>query len=314
MSVTKHIQKLVGRMQVLKFHSPVCENVKYLINDFELDVVSVSKSGMLYEFEVKISRADFKADFKKSKHLWLTKYPERGPNYFSYVCPEGLIKVSEIGSGVGLYYVKGDEIEEVQAPKRRHKFIHDRLKILEKIARVTAERHFLGSCRLTFENKEHIAKVSKYFKPVSPGPDLTGQNNNPITMNKQLSVAAFPVENGKVFPSEEQTVFTNPDPDYGGAHKYEFKNCLGFNEGKTQYDQSFQVIQFVQKNNDGTMTPGVQSEQLVLALIDRHKKLNARFPSAQNEKMIQGLQMFLDACKERVEERIQRGVMGELKK
>lgn len=49
MSVTKHIQKLVGRMQVLKFHSPVCENVKYLINDFELDVVSVSKSGMLYE-------------------------------------------------------------------------------------------------------------------------------------------------------------------------------------------------------------------------------------------------------------------------
>lgn len=59
--------------------------------------------------------------------------------------------------------------------------------------------------------------------------------------------------------------------------------------------------------------PGVQSEQLVIILIDRHKKLNSRFPSPQNEKMLLGLQMFLDACKERVDERIKNGVMGQLK-
>lgn len=92
------------------------------------------------------------------------------------------------------------------------------------------------------------------------------------------------------------------------------RECLGFNDGKTQYTDSEQVIRFVQKNDDGSMIPGLQSEQLVLALLDRHEKLNDRFPSEQNAKMVAGLQMFLDACEERVKSRIERGVMGELKK
>ncbi len=62
------------------------------------------------------------------------------------------------------------------------------------------------------------------------------------------------------------------------------------------------------------MVAGLQSEQLVLVLLDRAVKLNARFPSDHNTKMIAGLEMFLEACKERVEERMTRGVMGELKK
>jgi len=40
---TKEIQKLVGRMQVLKFHSPVIENYTRLGN--EMDVMSMNKSG-----------------------------------------------------------------------------------------------------------------------------------------------------------------------------------------------------------------------------------------------------------------------------
>jgi hypothetical protein len=117
-----------------------------------------------------------------------------------------------------------------------------------------------------------------------------------------------------VFPSEDKTITVAEDADYGGAHFYTAKNSTGFSDGKAQYVESEQSIQFVQKNVNGSMTPGLQSEQLVYILLDRAVKLNNRFPSAQNEKMIQGLQMFLDACKERVEERIARGVMGELKK
>ena len=118
----------------------------------------------------------------------------------------------------------------------------------------------------------------------------------------------------QVFPSEEQTISVVDDEVYGGAHCYFIRECLGFVDGKTQYAGTEQVIQFVQKNDDGSIVPGLQSEQLVLALLDRHQKLNNRFPSEQNAKMIEGLQMFLDACKERVQERIERGVMGELKK
>ena len=118
-----------------------------------------------------------------------------------------------------------------------------------------------------------------------------------------------------VFPSKEKTILVANDEDYGGAHRYSFIGSKGFKDGKAEYDfSSMQTIQFVQKNLDGSMTPGVQSEQLVIALLDRTKKLNAKFPSEQNEKMMVGLNMFLEACKERIEDRINRGVMGDLKK
>lgn len=118
----------------------------------------------------------------------------------------------------------------------------------------------------------------------------------------------------KVFPSDENTIEVEDDAIYGGAHNYRILNCMGFSDGKTQYHDTVQTVQFVQKNDDGSMTPGLQSEQLVYVLLDRAKKLNARFPSEQNEKMIYGLGMFLDACRERVLDRINRGVMGDLKK
>lgn len=121
----------------------------------------------------------------------------------------------------------------------------------------------------------------------------------------------------KVFPSEENTITVQEDKEYGGAHLYKFTNCLGFKDGKTQYDEPYyssQTIQFVQKNEDGSMTPGLQSEQIVLALIDRQEKLNARFPSLFNAKALAGLRMFIEAQKERVEDRMNRGVMGDLKK
>ena len=116
-----------------------------------------------------------------------------------------------------------------------------------------------------------------------------------------------------VFPSKAKTIAVEEDKDYGGAHHYVMTNSTGFNNGEATYVESIQSIQFVQKNLDGSMTPGLQSEQLVYVLLDRCQKLNNRFPSEQNLKMIEGLNMFLEACKERVEERMSRGVMGQLK-
>lgn len=127
-------------------------------------------------------------------------------------------------------------------------------------------------------------------------------------------VATVEPINAVVYPSDEPTISVVDDETYGGAHCYVIRECLGFNDGKTQYVETEQVIRFVRKNDDGTMIPGLQSEQLVLALLDRHEKLNARFPSEQNAKMIAGLRMFLEACEERVKNRMERGVMGELKK
>lgn len=120
---------------------------------------------------------------------------------------------------------------------------------------------------------------------------------------------------GVVFPSEERTMAVQANDGYDGAHRYYLTNSLGFNNGQAEYTPGEgQVIQFVMKLEDGTIVPGAQSEQIVLMLLDRHEKLNAKFPSEQYAKMKAGLEMFLEACKERVEARMSRGVMGELKK
>jgi hypothetical protein len=117
-----------------------------------------------------------------------------------------------------------------------------------------------------------------------------------------------------VYPSTERTLSVIREDDYDGAHVYYAMNCNGFKDGNTEYVGTEQQIRFVKKNNDDSITPGLQSEQLVHILLDRTRKLNDKFPSDQNVKMMKGLQMFLEACKERIEDRIDRGVMGNLKK
>lgn len=124
----------------------------------------------------------------------------------------------------------------------------------------------------------------------------------------------------KVFPSEESTISVIAEDNemqvgYENAcHKYEIKNCIGFNNGKTEYVDSTQTVQFVQKNNDGTIIPGLQSEQVAYVILHRLETMNRLFPSPENEMQIAGLKMYLEGCELRVKNRIERNVMGELKK
>jgi len=118
----------------------------------------------------------------------------------------------------------------------------------------------------------------------------------------------------KVYPSDEETIEVQHDKIYNGAHNYKVKHCVGFNNGNTEYVEQYSNIRFVEKLNSGDVIPGLQSEQLAYILLDRAKKLNARFPSEFNERMINGLNEFINACEDRVYDRVKRGVMGDLKK
>lgn len=83
---------------------------------WESDVVSVNKTGFIAEFEIKVSRADFKVDAKKARSGLLINPVQKScvfgdvthprPNYFYYAVPEGLITVDEIPEYAGLIYVK----------------------------------------------------------------------------------------------------------------------------------------------------------------------------------------------------------------
>ena len=89
-------------------------NLYIFSKTWESDFLSLTKSGYFYEGEVKVSRNDFKADFKKeNKHLilentFINKTPENEvlcPHYFFYAVPEGLITKDEIPEYAGLIYM-----------------------------------------------------------------------------------------------------------------------------------------------------------------------------------------------------------------
>lgn len=84
---------------------------------WECDVFEVTTAGYFREYEVKISRADFKADAKKEAKKWhciagqwtsagRVKHQQIGqpvgPTRFWYVTPAGLVKPEEVPSWAGL--------------------------------------------------------------------------------------------------------------------------------------------------------------------------------------------------------------------
>ena len=61
----------------------------------ESDLLTVSKAGFITEYEIKVSRSDFLADFrrKRKKHIYLKgakTFKTRTPNYFYFAVPEVL--------------------------------------------------------------------------------------------------------------------------------------------------------------------------------------------------------------------------------
>lgn len=111
-------------------------------NSFEADILVISKSKYITEYEVKVSVSDFKNDAKKRKSYGnkKTKYQllEEGNHVsrFYYVVPRGLISKEDVPEFAGLIYASqgaysGIVFEEVKSPKRLNadkisdsKFLH----------------------------------------------------------------------------------------------------------------------------------------------------------------------------------------------
>ena len=95
-------------------------NVKFVaenlyIYEWESDIWFMTKANYMYEIEIKVSKADFKNDFKNKtlKHQILTEdmknrngEPYLKPNYFYYAVPDGLIEESDVPEYAGLIYMK----------------------------------------------------------------------------------------------------------------------------------------------------------------------------------------------------------------
>jgi hypothetical protein len=106
----------------------IMPNVHILQN--EMDIVGIRKSGFVDEVEIKLSKSDFLADFKKTRGHRGSKHSalQRGDqicNYFAYLLPEELIDECKIPHYAGLYVFKywNNEtgfVREVKKPPRLH--------------------------------------------------------------------------------------------------------------------------------------------------------------------------------------------------
>lgn len=83
----------------------ICYNIQNALAH-ETDVLVLRRSGVTLEFEVKVSYADFRADFRKTrKHHELAAGAVVGPQYFYYACAPGIIPVEKLPPYAGLVHV-----------------------------------------------------------------------------------------------------------------------------------------------------------------------------------------------------------------
>ena len=115
----------------------ICTVNSYLLT-WEADFLSISKAGYITEYEVKISKSDYKADFNKQLDIRMKtplfkhdayamgvdscvrysrhdEYSIRIPKHFYFVCPEGMISKDKVPTHCGLIYAKWiDKEQEIQ--------------------------------------------------------------------------------------------------------------------------------------------------------------------------------------------------------
>lgn len=91
----------------------------------EIDFLTVTSSNYAIEYEIKVSRSDFFADFKKKKHRQMARGKGGKISKFYYVCPLDMIKEKEVPSYAGLIYV--DKYGQLITVKKAPRLVSDKL-------------------------------------------------------------------------------------------------------------------------------------------------------------------------------------------
>lgn len=138
----------------------------------ECDVLRITGADIVYEYEVKVSRADFKAEMrnktkkhevlrgkhKTNPHTW--NYPGGGtdteeilqerwgsvgrPNFFYFVSPENLLNVDEIPDFAGLIYISESEVKVIKKAPKLHSFKATD-KLIRKVCNALSAKSIFGS-------------------------------------------------------------------------------------------------------------------------------------------------------------------------
>jgi hypothetical protein len=152
MTANEIINAFCDNTLVEKTANKVFPNV--YIGCFEADIIELTKSGYALEYEVKITRADFRNDIKKQK-VYVIQPPKskyeilqeaKRVNRFYYIVPEGLIAEIEIPEFAGLIYARKRKVGYYSSEKGHY----DKEKIFFRTIKAAPllTREKLSDCRL----------------------------------------------------------------------------------------------------------------------------------------------------------------------
>lgn len=136
---------------------------------WEMDIFRMLPSWYIYEYEIKISRADFKNDFKKwDKHKRLKNWKLQC-NRFYFVVPENLVLIDEIPEYCWLIYFyetpKGGYFKTIKNAKFLHKEKKNKdLKFVSNLLDKIAFREYLkwyDVRKLRYEKEQLIEFIEK---------------------------------------------------------------------------------------------------------------------------------------------------------
>lgn len=113
------------------------------LDRYECDLLELTKSGYLYEYEIKISKADFKADKKKATFNG-TKYDEissgKRVNYFYYIVPKDLISAEDVPDFAGLIYASKIVVTHFSHEKGYYKVDRMRFETIKNAPKLSTEK------------------------------------------------------------------------------------------------------------------------------------------------------------------------------
>ena len=199
---TEWTEKKIQDKLKMYFMSP--NTKKYEITNlyvygWESDYLAITKSMIAYEVEIKISRPDFKNDFKnKQDGSMIGKFPKGSsmPNYFYYAVPDGLIGADEVPDYAGLLYVQPWGITFVKQPKKLTDEKFDPVKLY------LADKFYYNM--LSWKDK--YEKLSGYADEIKQLKKYVVFN--PLRLSRLLKDSNY---NDEISESVKQYVENNPD-------------------------------------------------------------------------------------------------------
>ncbi len=115
----KTIQDELYKFCVKRHHELVIPNIYLLYS--ESDLISVTKNGTIFEYEIKCTRADFRNERKKARYKNFKYLGNRyKPSFFWYVAPPGVIPKDELPEWAGLMECHEGHFSVVKPAPRIH--------------------------------------------------------------------------------------------------------------------------------------------------------------------------------------------------